>query len=299
MSTSINTSFVRQYERDVHDIFQREGSVLKPGVRFKPGVVGESTTFQKIGKGTATTKARHGTITPMNQSHTAITCSLSDFYSGDWVDRLDEAKTNIDERNAIARGGAMAIGRKIDEQILTVLDSTSETTVTWTLTSSGTIRNAMNAMIGDLMKNDAYEPGQMYGVLSPVAWEMASTVKEFASSDYITESGKPYVQGAPVMRFKMWNQVLWTVHSGVPGVGTATSKVFVWNKRAVGYAAGKHAANLAGTMGKETSVGADITWHGDRAAHFINHAMSGGACLIDTTGVIEGNLDDTGTVPAT
>jgi hypothetical protein len=67
---------------------------------------------------------------------------------------------------------------------------------------------------------------------------------------------------------------------------------------AVGYAAGEHPANLAGTMAGESSVGADITWHGDRAAHFVNHAMSGGACMIDDTGVIEGNLDDTGTVPA-
>ena len=95
MATSITNSFITQYERDVHDVFQREGSVLKPTVRFKSDVVGSVATFQKIGTGTATTKARHGTITPMNQTHTAISTTLADFYAGDWVDKLDEAKINL------------------------------------------------------------------------------------------------------------------------------------------------------------------------------------------------------------
>jgi len=38
MSTSINNAFITQYERDVHDVFQRDGSVLKPTVRFKSDV---------------------------------------------------------------------------------------------------------------------------------------------------------------------------------------------------------------------------------------------------------------------
>jgi hypothetical protein len=106
-----------------------------------------------------------------------------------------------------------------------------------------------------------------------------------------------YNTGAPVGSFKRWAQVLWTVHSGNPGVGTATSKVFLWNKSAVGYASGKAPGNLAGTMSGETSVGADITWHGDRAAHFVNHAMSGNSVMIDDGGVIEGNVDDTAVIP--
>lgn len=296
MSTSIDTAFVRQYERDVHDAFQRQGSVLKPTVRFKPDVVGKSTTFQKIGKGTATTKARHGTITPMNQTHTAIECSLSDFYAGDWVDKLDESKTNIDERQAIARGGAAALGRKVDEQIFDELNQAS-LDVTWALTKADDVRNSLIEMVGDLIKNDAYEPGNMYGVLSPKAWEFASTVKEFASADWVGANGLPYVDGAPVGRFKMWMQVLWTVHSGNPGVETSTSHVFVWNKDAIGYAAGKSPGNLAGTMSGESSVGADITWHGDRAAHFVNHAMSGGACTIDVAGIVKGEVDDTANLP--
>ena len=297
MSTTINNAFITQYERDVHDVFQRDGSVLKPTVRYKSDVVGSVATFQKIGTGVATTKARHGTITPMNQTHTAISTTLADFYAGDWVDKLDEAKINIDERMAIARGGAKALGRKVDSQFFTTLDSTSQSTVTIAVGTSAAVRNGLLGMIKALIANDAYDPGNMYGVMSPTLWAMASTISEFASSDYVGTDGMPYKGGAAVGNYKRWAQVLWTVHSGNPGVATSTSKVFLWNKTAVGYAAGKTPANLAGTMSGETSIGADITWHGDRAAHFVNHAMSGNSVMIDDGGVVEGNLDDTAAIP--
>lgn len=293
MSTSITNSFVKQYEREVHHIFQRQGGILRPTVRLKDNVVGSSTTFQKIGKGTATTKARHGVITPMNQDHTAIECNLSDFYAGDWVDKLDEAKVNHDERMAIAMGGAWALGRKVDDQIITVLDSTSETAVTWVASTEAAVRNSLISMVEALYANDVPNDGQLYGLLTPRAWAFAMTVEEFSNSQFVGTNGLPYVDGAPIGRFKDFMNVKWTVHTGLPGQGTASAKVFVYHKLSVGYATGKHAGNAA----QNQAVSADITWHGDRAAHFVNHMMSGGGALIDTTGVIEGAVDDTTAIP--
>ena len=53
MSTSIDQAFVRQYESEVHHLFQRQGGILRPTVRTKDNVNGKSTTFQRIGTGTA------------------------------------------------------------------------------------------------------------------------------------------------------------------------------------------------------------------------------------------------------
>lgn len=305
MSTSIDQSFIRDYDALVHEVFQRRGGILRSCVRTKDNVVGTSTTFQKVGKGTASTKARHGQITPMNQTHTAIECTISDFYAGDWVDRLDEAKINIDERRVLAEGGAMALGRKVDDQILTALDATTQPAVGWTETSGAAIRNSMIEMVKALLANDVPNVlGENYGVLSPQAWAFAMTVDEFKRADYVGPTGLPFKEGAPVGQFIRFMNILWTMHTGVPGVGTATAKVFVWNKKALGYAAGAHPMNVAASAGNSMSgftspVMADITWHGDRAAHFVNHWMSGGAVLIDDTGVIEGTVDDTQPLPTT
>ena len=294
MSTTVSEAFVRQYERRAHEEFQNKGFKFKPTIRVSEGVVGRTTTFQKIGQGTATTKARHGTITPMNQDHTAVECPLEDFYAGDWVDRLDEAKTNINERDVIARGGAMALGRKIDDQVTTILDTKSTDIVTWDFTNKNTVENALLEMTEALYSNDVDNDGEVYGALTSKAWAAALKVESFVRADYVGADGQSLRTG-PAMgpRFKDWNGVKWMLHTRLPGKGTTTARVFIWHKSAIGYGVGAHAGNVCG----RESVAADITWHGDRAAHFVNHMMSGGACMIDDKGVIKGTLNDTAALP--
>jgi hypothetical protein len=90
VSTSIDQAFIKQFEEEVHQAYQRMGSKLRNTVRVKNGVKGSSTVFQKVGKGAASTKARHGMVPVMNVDHTSVECQLQDFYAGDWVDQLDE-----------------------------------------------------------------------------------------------------------------------------------------------------------------------------------------------------------------
>jgi hypothetical protein len=71
MSTSVDQAFITAYTAEVHEVFQRRGAFLKDSVFHKTNVVGSTASFHKIGKGAATTKARHGTITPMIHIHHA------------------------------------------------------------------------------------------------------------------------------------------------------------------------------------------------------------------------------------
>jgi hypothetical protein len=296
MSTSIDQAFIRQYESDVKHVFQREGGYLRPAVRMKTGVVGKSTTFQKVGKGTATTKARHGVITPMNQDHTPIECPIVDFYAPDYVDNLDEAKTNIDEREVIAKGGAWAIGRKVDNQILTELDATSQTAVTITVTSRAAIRAGFATWAKTVWGKDVPNDGQVFGAMTPTLWAQAELLDEFSSADWVESNGRPYVSGMPTGgKFRDWKGIKWMMHTDCPGIDTATAKGFVWHKMAIGYAAGAHANNNA----VNDAVRADIAWVPERQAHLITHCMSGGAKLIDDLGVIEGTWNDTTAIATT
>jgi len=297
MSTSITTSFITSYEAKVHEVFQRMGSYLKSAVRVKDNVVGSTAVFQKIGKGTATTKARHGTITPMNQTHTAPSCTLADFYAGDWVDKLDEAKVNINERDALASGGAMALGRKCDDQITTVLDTTTQSTITLTVTSKATVLATAIQFAEAAWNNDVPNDGMVYAVVTPRYWSQLMTVDQFQNSDHVSSEGQSFKSGPAIgaAKWKDWMGIKWKMQTGLPGAGTATAKCFIWHKNAVGYAIAQSAGNVAGNE----AVAADITWHGDRAAWFVNHMMSGNAVMIDDTGVIEGNLDDTAAIVTT
>lgn len=293
MSDTIPQWFIRQYESDVHKVFQREGGYLRNTVRMKTGIVGKSTNFPVIGKGTATTKSRHGVTTPMNLDHSSVQCLIEDFYAPEYVDKLDESKINADERASIATSGAWAIGRKVDEQITTALDATSEATVTLTVTSQAAILASLITFAEAAWENDVPNDGYVFGLLTPRMWSQAMTVEQFSSADYVDGMGRPFNVGAATNgKFVNWMGIKWMMHTGLPGKGTATAKCFLYHKNAIGYAAGAHERNGA----ESDSISADIWWDGSRQAHLITHCMSGGAVIIDSTGVIEGNLDDTAAV---
>ena len=122
MANTVESAFIRHFQAEVHQAYQRQGSKLRATVRSKSNIKGATTVFQKVGKGTASTKARHGKVPVMSIDHEPVECNLLDYYAGDWVDALDEIKLNIDERMVVANAGAYALVRKTDELIILALD---------------------------------------------------------------------------------------------------------------------------------------------------------------------------------
>lgn len=275
MSTTIDQAFIKQFEADVHLAYQRMGSKLRNTIRTKNGVNGSSTTFQKIGKGTAGTKSRHGNVPIMNLLHTPVECTLTDHYAGEYVDQLDELKININEKEAAAKSGAYALGRKTDDIILTAMDATTNAfnvgvAATW---SSASAPIALMEACGrlDLPMGD----DNLYSVVCWQAWGDLMELPQFSSQDYVGEDSLPF-QGVMAKR---WLGMFWFPHSGLPVDGSNDTKQFVWHSSAVGHAIGM-------------DVSSDVTWQGEKQAHLIVYKMSQGAQLIDTNGVIE-NLYNT------
>lgn len=265
MSITVDHSFVKHFQTEVHLSYQRQGSKLRSTVRSKGEVKGSSTTFQKVGKGTASTKARHGKVPVMSIDHTPIECQLYDYYAGDWVDSLDELKSNTDERAVIASAGAYALGRKTDELIINELDTS--TNFAGTGADGLTKAKVLNAfeMLGNA---DVPDDGERYAIVGWKQWSDLMAILEFASADYVGADELPW-KGTQA---KQWLGTLWMPHSGL----TLTSGVrhcYWYHKTAIGHACG-------------SEVKTEITYHGDRAAHFINNMMSQGAKVIDPSGVI-------------
>ena len=128
MANTIDTAFIKQFESEVHMAYQRMGSKLRNTVRTVSNVAGSVVRFQKIGAGSASTKSRNGSVTPMELAHTVVEATMSDFYAAEYIDKLDELKTNIDERQAVAKSAAAALGRKTDEILITAMDAGANST---------------------------------------------------------------------------------------------------------------------------------------------------------------------------
>lgn len=274
MAVTVSNSFVRQYESEVHHIYQQRGSKLRNTVRQKTGIVGESTTFQKIGKGVASTKAFAPTVvTPMELAHTAIVCSLANSYAGDWIDKLDELKLQHDERRAIAEAGAFALGRKTDADIITQLDTTTQTETTAGALTLPKVLTGLNTL-GDA---DSLDSGRNFYLAGWRQWRDLLQIDEFASLDFVRAEDLPFNETGAMG--KMWLGTMFLPHTGLTLAG-AIRKNLWYNEKAAGHAIGQ-------------DVTADITWNGPEASHFINNMMSQGACLIDETGVVKIDADET------
>jgi hypothetical protein len=270
-STQIDAVFTKQFQSEVKEAYQRHGSKLRPTVRSKTGVTGTSTFFPKVGKGTAAAKTRHGAVPVMNLEHAQVECILQDYYAGDWIDRLDELKADIDERSVIANAGAYALGRKTDELIIAALDTgTKEAigTAPGTTDTDGLTKAKVLLAFEMLGAGDVPDDGQRFAVVGWKQWSQLLEIDEFSSAEYVGTDELPW-KGTQAKR---WLGALWMPHSGLTKSG-ALRYCYFYHKTAIGHAAA-------------AEVETDVTWHGDRAAHFVANMMSQGSVLVDDTGVV-------------
>lgn len=272
MSVSIDNVFVKQFEADVHLAYQQMGTKLRSTVRSKSGVVGASTVFQKVGRGTASTKSRHGIVPVMNLNHEPVECILQDYYAGDWVDSLDELKTNIDERRVVASAGAYALGRKTDELIISAMNNATATVGDY---STGLTKDLVLSALEVLNSNDVPDDGRRFAVVGVHQWNELLSMDEFVSADYVGNT-TPLLTGADARK---WLGITWVLHNGLPNTDTERD-CFIYHSSSIGHACGQ-------------DVKTDISWHGERAANFISNSMSQGAVLIDTDGIVRVKCSDT------
>ena len=115
---------------------------------------------------------------------------------------------------------------------------------------------------------DVPDDGQRYAVVGWKQWSELLTIQEFANAQYVGDGELPW-KGTQAKR---WLGALWMPHSGLTK-NAALRYCYFYHRTAVGHAS---AAEIA----------TDITWHGDRAAHFVNTMMSQGAVLVDDTGAV-------------
>ncbi len=270
MTATIDQAFVKQFEAEVHMAYQRMGSKLKSMVRNVNGVKGNTVQFQKVAKGSASTKARHAEVVAMNSVHSNVTATLSDFYAADYVDKLDELKVNIDERNIVAQNAAYALGRKTDSIITDTFDAGATALANNSAgTTTGMNLDKAQNVFEIFGNNDVPDDGQRYWVVGPKQWSDLLDIDQFSRAEYIGEADLPYKGG---MTAKRWLSFMWMGFSGLPTSGSTDRHTIAFHKSSLG-------------MGVGSDVRTEVNYIPEKVAHLTTSYMSMGAVLIDGDGV--------------
>lgn len=219
-----------------------------------------------LGRPSANAKARYSMERVLNTEISAVEATLMDYYVGEWIDALDELKTNIDERAVLANANAYALGRKTDELIVNALSNTYNAVGD---RSEKLTKQKIMAAFELLDTLGAPDDGHRYAIVGWKQWSDLLGIEEFAEAEYVGEEILPW-RGSQA---KMWLGTLWMPHTGLP-VENGIRTCFWYHKSAVGHACGP-------------DVTTDITWHSDRAAHFVASSITQGAVLIDGGSVVK------------
>lgn len=190
---------MEQYSNNVQMLSQQKGSLLRDKVDSET-VQGKNAFFEQIGSVTAQVRTtRHAPTPQLDTPHARRRVSLADYEFADLIDDQDKVRTLIDPTSSYAQAAAFAMGRAMDDVIISAATGTSFTGVsggtstalpgTQAITESGTdgltiakLRNAKRIM--DLNSVDASIP--RYIVVSPRQIDDLLGTTSVTSADFNT-----------------------------------------------------------------------------------------------------------------
>ena len=264
MANTIDQAFIKQFETEVHMAYQRMGSKLRNTIR-STNVSGSTARFQKIGTGAASTKTRNGDVTTMELAHTNVEVTMADYYAAEYIDKLDELKININERQAVAQSAAAALGRQTDALIVAAMDAGAN--ATQIADTSGALGKAdLLTLFETFGSADIPEDGQRYLAMSPAGFADLFNINEFASSDYVGPQNLPFAGGMTMKEF-LGFKIFST--SAVAG-----GKNFAYHTTSVG-------------IGINSDVQTEVNYVPQKVAHLATSMMSMGSVAIDGNGIYE------------
>jgi len=127
MSTQVTTAFVQQYSANVQMLSQQMGSLLRDKVRVE-SITGKNAFLDQVGSVTAVEKtSRHSDTPQIDTPHARRRISLSDYEFADLIDQQDKVRLLIDPTSSYAQAAAMAMGRAIDDVIISAALGTAYT----------------------------------------------------------------------------------------------------------------------------------------------------------------------------
>ena len=270
-----DTAYQIQYRQEFIAGFEQHVSLLRETVTTEAVIKGNQAIFlvADSGSATAVTRGVNGLIPARGDNNTQNTCTLSE-----WHDLVRKTGFNVfasqGNQRAIMQMTSMGVlNRKIDDQIITELN-----TGTVTIGSSTTIPSVSLFQNGRVKLSNASVPwdSNISLVCQPAFLAYMEQAPEFANAQYVEL--RPYAGQNPSWRDKpmayRWRNALLVEHPNLPGKGTSSEKSFLFHKTAIGQA--------ADTAGLQTPVGyneeQDYSWA--RASCFM------GAKLLQNTGIV-------------
>jgi len=137
MSFEVTTAFVQQYSTNVALLLQQRGSRLRDSVTSNNYTGKAAKAVEQIGAVTAQARVtRHGDTPLISTPHDARWVFPTDYEWADLIDDQDKLRMLIDPTSPYAQNGAFALGRAMDDDIITAFFADAKTGENGTTTTA-------------------------------------------------------------------------------------------------------------------------------------------------------------------
>ena len=233
-----DTAFQTKYRAEFIAGFEQRQSYLRSTVTTEANVNGNQAVFLVADSNseTAVTRGANGLIPAKADNLAQYTATLVE-----WHDLRRKTRFNIyagqsDQRRIMQMNSMGVVNRKVDEDIITALETGTQNTGTAVKMSLDLAMRALTI----LGNNEVELDGNIYCAITPAAFAFLIQTKEFASADYV--NNKPF---ANIMRAFNWAGINWLVHPNLTGKGTNAEKCIMYHKSAIGHAMDTDGMNIA------------------------------------------------------
>ncbi|KRB51968.1 hypothetical protein ASE04_09670 [Rhizobium sp. Root708] len=266
-----------QYRDEWVVAFQRGETYLKDSVTREIMISGLNAKFALQGAaGRMTERGTNGLIPSRNRTDTQPTITLKEKHSKETQTGFNVFTAPANLREAMQNAGALTASREVD---YTITDALATATNVY---AGGTAQTLTYGKVVDelsaLWQNNVMPGAEITCLWTPKAWARLLTFNQFLSADYV--DAKP-LAGLALDRPKMWLGAKHIMHTGLPGMGTATASNFIFAKPAVGYAI------ASGDIQVESGYNGEDDYSWDRAT------LYDGATILQQAGVLKVVTDDT------
>jgi hypothetical protein len=269
------SAFQTQYRQEFIQGFERLQSYARDTVTTEVEIKGNTATFlvADSGDASAVTRGLNGLIPGRADALTQTSATLVE-----WHDVPKKTGFNIfasqgDQRRIMQETSMHVINRKIDDDIITELNTGTVNTGASTQASLDLVMHACT-LLGNA---DVPFDGNISALITPAFYSYLMQTTEFASADFV--DNKPF---SGKNMFFRWAGVNFIVHTGLPGAATSAEKCFIYHKTALG-----HAINSGGI---QTQVG----YNEENDYSFARTTVYMGSQVLQNEGIIVVNHDGSG-----
>lgn len=257
-----------QYRQEMILGYEQRKSTLLQAVTNEAVIKGNTATFliSSSSGDTAVTRSTNGLIPYRSESLTQVSCALAEYHAPYRKTGFNIFQSQGDQRRSMQEASMAVINRKLDELIITQLDTATNTTGTSATGSLALLMKAY-AILGDATALD----GAVTAVITPAFHAYLLQTDAFSSIDYAPR--KPFESG--LMQTFQWGNFDFIVHPNLTGKGTSTEKCYLFNKSAIGCAMDVKGMNV------------EIGYDGEMDYSWSRASFYGGAKLLQNSGVVQ------------